>query len=130
MGEFQAKTVSIASQSSTKVLVSDVVLKVDGVTVASDDGALLNDGTIDHILNTIRQSPKRQILTFDVLREYSWGHSISAMSDSSANAQDSVNSNDQIHASRHYDGRRLSSNTAASGLKTTGLNDSADETSE
>ena len=53
MGKFQAKIVSIASQSSTKVLVGNVILKVDGVTVASDDGALLNDGTIDHILAAI-----------------------------------------------------------------------------
>jgi hypothetical protein len=105
MGKFQAKIESIASQSSTKVLlVGDVILKVNGVTVASDDGTLLNDGTIDHILTAIRQSPKWQILKFDVLREYSLGRSVSAMSASSANAQDCVNSNDQIHAIRHYDG--------------------------
>jgi hypothetical protein len=46
---------------------------VDGVTVASDDGALLNDGTIDHILAAIW-----------CFREYSLGCSISTMSASSA----------------------------------------------
>jgi hypothetical protein len=58
------------------------------------------------------------------------GRSISAMSASSANAQDCVNSNDQTHASRHYDGQWLSSNIAAGGLKTTGLNNSADKPSK
>jgi hypothetical protein len=67
MGKFQAKIVSLASQSSTKVLVGNVILKVNGVTVASDDGTLFNDGIIDHILTSTRQSPKRQILKFDVL---------------------------------------------------------------
>jgi C-terminal processing protease CtpA/Prc len=109
--KFQAKIGSIAPQSIAKVLVGDVVVKVNGVTVASDDGTLLHGGTIHHVVTAIKQSPKGQILEMDVLREYSSGRSTSATMASVTYG----NSNDQIHAStnRHNDGRRLSSNSVA-----------------
>ena len=123
-GKFQATIGSIAPQSIAKVLEGDVIVKVNGVTVASDDGTLLHGGTIHDVVTAIKQSPKGQILEMDVLREYSAGRSISATMASVTYG----NSNDQIHAStdRHNDGRRLSSN-AVVGFKTTGLDDSNDE---
>jgi hypothetical protein len=132
MGKFQAKIVNIAQQSSAKVLLGDVILKVNGVTVASDDGALLNGGTLDDVLTAIRQSPKRQILKFDVLREYSSGRRVSTMSALlvTRTAQDYANSNDEIHATKNDNGQGRGSSNAVAGLKITGLNDSDDETAE
>jgi hypothetical protein len=39
---------------------------VNGVTVASDDSTLLDGERIDDVATRIRQSPKGQILEFDV----------------------------------------------------------------
>jgi hypothetical protein len=72
-GKFQLKISSIAPQSSAKVLVGNVILKVNGVAVASDDGTLFNGETIDHVTSKIRQTPYGQIMDFAVLREYRFG---------------------------------------------------------
>jgi hypothetical protein len=99
-GKFQAKISSIPPQSSAMVLVGDVIVKVNGVTVASDDSTLLDGEKIDDVETRIRQSPKGQILEFDVLQQYRLGHT---MLPSPATVYGS-RSHDQMHASTHDGG--------------------------
>jgi hypothetical protein len=126
---FQAKIVSLAAQSSAKVLVGDIIGNVHGVTVASDDGMLINGEMIGSVVTKISQSPKGEILKLDVLRQYISGRSISTRSASVATAPDHGNGSDKIDTHGHKSARPLSSNAEA-GLKITGLNDSGDENAD
>lgn len=66
--KFKAKINLIPHDSSADAIVGDVIINVNGVTVASNDGILLGSGTsITDIVAAIIQCREGHIVEIDVL---------------------------------------------------------------
>jgi hypothetical protein len=126
--------IPLNSSANTNVIVGDVIIKVNGVTVASNDGTLLrSDGNeLDAIVAAMKQCSEGHIVEMDVLREYRKVRSVSpTIASVSTTELDYGNVNDSnIHATEDYDVSRMRSDGVAPGVKTTGLYDSDHETGD
>jgi hypothetical protein len=136
-GNFRAEIdlIPLNSSATTNVLVGDVIIKVNGVTFASNDGTLLhsdgNELVVDAVVAAIRKCPERHIVEMDVLRQYRLGRSVSPTSPiASVNTElDYESVNDNMHGTVYHAVSRLRSDGVAGG-KTTGLYDSDHETGD
>lgn len=62
--------VGMKPQSRGEVCVGDVILKLNNVTIASEDGALLNGNSLSSVKDTVSTFSKDKAVTMDVLRRY------------------------------------------------------------
>jgi len=112
-GKSQAKVINVKAQSRAKVLVGDVIVKVNGTTIASEDGTLLPDKSLHDVVHAIKNSLTDQILTMDVLWSYQLGYRVhTGTSAGSVVASVALTSTN-----------RLSTYGQGAGLKSTGLDD-------
>jgi C-terminal processing protease CtpA/Prc len=68
--EIKARILSVKPESRAKVLVGDIVVKVNGITLASDEGILLKGKKFSDVVEAINDCPKNKIVTMDVVRPY------------------------------------------------------------